>query len=377
MSDRKSFRYALTDSLSGAETRSEFDARAFDAAQRYVAASQALDDRMYWPVKIYCALDLWLWHVEAFAGDADPVPLFVEAMDRACAVLQGAKAAKLSAQRFPLPEAALGSPVDDSAFEDQVTGTFGDIWVNLTDDIYFDQSYEFTKERFAKSGFDAEAVFRDKVVVDGGCGSGKFSAALARLGAAKVIGLDLGKKGLEFAKKQAAKVPYGERIEFVHGSLLDIPLPDNSVDAVWSNGVIHHTLGFERCLQEFARIIKPGGTLYLYVNGRMGLFELLADAIRIAIQDVPRSLYVHYLLNLGVNTGRLYWILDYAYPPYEWKSAAEVEALMAKYGFGDIRQLKRGIATDQIEQVTTGLPHAAVKYGEAQLKYLATLEKKA
>jgi hypothetical protein len=45
---------------------------------------------------------------------------------------------------------------------------------------------------------------------------------------------------------------------------------------------------------------------------------------------------------------------------------------MQKHGFSDIRQLTRGVATDQIEQVTVGLPYARVKYGEAQLKYLAT-----
>ena len=370
MPERKSFRYALTDSLSGIPTRDEFDVRAFDAALAYVAASQALDDRMYWPVKLFCALELWLWHLDAFAGDDDPVPLFAAVMERATTLLRAARDSRILTQSFPIADC--GIPVNGAAFEDRVSSTFSDIWVNLSDDVYFDQSYAFTRERFEKSGFNAEQVFGDKVVLDAGCGSGKFSAALARLGAAKVIGLDLGEKGLAFARTQAAKVSYGNRLEFRHGSLLNIPLADSSVDAVWSNGVIHHTLGYERCLAEFARVIKPGGTLYLYVNGRFGLFELLADTVRIAIQDVPRALYMHYLMSLGVNTGRLYWILDYAYPPYEWKSHAEVTSLMRKHGFADIRQLTRGVATDQIEQVTLNLPYAKAKYGEAQLKYLAT-----
>lgn len=370
MIERKSFRYALSDSISGIPTRDEFDARAFDAAQDYVAAAHVLDDRMYWPIKIFCALHLWLWHLDAFATGEDPVPLFVDAMKRAATLSRSAKNSRLLTQSFPTTDR--GTPTEGPAFEARISGTFSDIWVNLSDDIYFDQSYAFTRERFEKSGFDAARVFGGKIVLDAGCGSGKFSAALARLGAAKVIGLDLGEKGLAFARAQAAKVPYGDRMDFRHGSLLDIPLPDASLDVVWSNGVIHHTLDYERCLAEFARVIKPGGMLYLYVNGRFGLFELLADTVRISIQDVPRSLYLHYLLSLGVNSGRLYWILDYAYPPYEWKSHAEVVALLQKYGFSDIRQLTRGVATDQIEQVTTGLPYARVKYGEAQLKYLAT-----
>ena len=53
--------------------------------------------------------------------------------------------------------------------------------------------------------FDPVALFENKIVVDAGCGSGKFSVAIAKFGAKKVIGIDIGKKGLEFAKKQAKK----------------------------------------------------------------------------------------------------------------------------------------------------------------------------
>ena len=183
----------------------------------------------------------------------------------------------------------------------------------------------------------------------------------------------MGKKGLEFAKKQALKVPYGDKIEYMHGSLLEIPLEDNSVDMVWSNGVIHHTLDYEGCIKEFSRVIKPGGSLFLYVNGRFGLFELLQDTIRRSNSDIPKHLFQHYIKTLGVNSGRLYWLMDCLYAPYEYKSSDEVIRLLEKYSFLNIKQLTRGVASDQIEQVTTKLPYANVKYGESQLKYLSTL----
>ena len=43
---------------------------------------------------------------------------------------------------------------------------------------------------------------------------------------------------------------------------------------------------------------------------------------------------------------------------------------LKKYGFNDVIQLTRGISTDQIEQVSTGLSYAKEKYGEAQLKFI-------
>ena len=344
------------------------DQRARAAADRYLKAVRDLKDRSYWPVRMFTALNVFLWHLDGFSNGHDPIPQFVDVFNRAADFLTAAARSGVSGGHFPNENAAT---LDAPAFEKSISTLFSDVWVGLTDDIYFDQSYEFTKERFALNGFDAEAVFRGKVVVDAGCGSGKFSAALARLGAAKVIGLDIGEKGLDFARAQAKKVPYGGKLDYRRASLLDIPLPNDSVDFVWSNGVIHHTVGYEKCLEEFHRILKPGGEMFLYVDGRFGLFELLCDVMVEANADLPRSLFQHYLATLGMNSGRIYWIMDCLHAPYERKSVEEVEKLLRKYGFTDLRQMKRGLEIDQIEHVSQGRPYAEICYGEAQLRYLA------
>ena len=346
---------------------SSFDPACAAAANRFVAASRELSDRSAWNLRMFASLNLFLWHLKAFARSDDPRPGFVAACERAIAVIEAGRGlAALTGEFPPLPD-------DQSLeFESAVSGLFSDIWVDMTDDIYFDETYRFTRERLEKSGVDPEALFGGKVVVDGGCGSGKFSAAIARLGAAKVIGLDIGQKGLDFAVRQAAKVPYGSRLDYRHASLLDIPLENASVDMVWSNGVIHHTLDYERCVREFARILKPGGQLFLYVNGSFGLFELLQETVRKANVDIPRSLFQAYIKSLGVNSGRLYWLMDCLYAPYEYKHRAEVVTMLERNGFTAIRQLLRGVASDQIEQVSAGVPYAEVKYGEAQLKFLCT-----
>ena len=51
----------------------------------------------------------------------------------------------------------------------------------MTDDIYFEETFAFTCERLRKNGIDPETFFHNKVVIDAGCGSGKFSATIARL----------------------------------------------------------------------------------------------------------------------------------------------------------------------------------------------------
>lgn len=347
------------------QSKTVHDPACLAATDRFIAANKALSDRSAWAIRMEASVNLWLWHLEAFAKDEDPRESFVAAFDSATELLeQRARTTVLNGNYPPLSDS------EKPDFEALVSGLFSDVWVDMTDDIYFDETFAFTKERFEKNDIDPYELFGGKVVVDAGCGSGKFSTALAQFGAKKVIGLDIGKKGLEFAKAQALKVDYGDRLDYRYGSLLEIPLEDASIDLVWSNGVIHHTLGYEQCIREFARILKQDGTLFLYVNGSFGLFELLQDKLREANADIPRPLIQTYLKLLGVNSGRLYWLMDNLSAPYEWKPDAEVRALLENNGFADIRQMLRGVAIDQIEQVSAGLPYADIKYGEAQLKYL-------
>jgi ubiquinone/menaquinone biosynthesis C-methylase UbiE len=255
-------------------------------------------------------------------------------------------------------------------FETRVADLFSDIWLDMTDTIYFDETFSFTCERFKKNKIDPYLFFKDKIVLDAGCGSGKFSATIAKLGASKVIGLDIGKRSIEFARQQSKKVDYGNSLEFVEGSILNIPLEDDSVDIVWSNGVIHHTVDYDKCVEEFSRVIKSSGELFLYVNGLFGLFELIQDTLRISNEDIPRDLFQGYIKSLGVNSGRLYWLMDCLYAPYEYRSIEEIKSLLMRNNFTNIKQLKRGVASDQIEQVTIGIPYAKEKYGESQLKFI-------
>ena len=338
------------------------------AAGRYLQASRALGDRGWWGLRMSTALRIFYWHLAAFDGKDDPRPQFTDLFNRSADLFNTAVHLAPGPDCFS-PNAPASSGQD--SFEARISGLFSDVWLGLTDDIYFEQSYEFTKTRLERNGIDPETLFKDKVVVDAGCGSGKFAAAIARFGAKQVIGLDIGEKGLEFARAQAEKVPYGKRLDYRYGSLLEMPLESAAVDMVWSNGVIHHTLGYEQCLAEFARVLKPGGELFLYVDGPSGLFELMCDTFVAAHVDLPRELFQHFLVRLGINSGRVYWIMDCLYAPYERKTQAEVEALLRKYGFDDLRHLPRGINIDNNEMVAAGIPYAEVKYGNGMLKYLA------
>ena len=72
----------------------------------------------------------------------------------------------------------------------------------------------------------------------------------------------------------------------------------------------------------------------------------------------------------GLNKieGRLYWLMDYLYTPYEYKSVIEIKDIISKNGFRNFRLFDKGVESDQIEQDTTKIPHVRENYGESQIK---------
>jgi arsenite methyltransferase len=102
------------------------------------------------------------------------------------------------------------------------------------------------------------------VVLDVGCGAGIDTLLAARLvgPTGRVIGLDLLPEMCNRGRRHAAEAGIGT-VEFVEGEMEAIPLPDDSVDAVISNGVINLSGRKMRALFECARVLRPGGLLCL------------------------------------------------------------------------------------------------------------------
>jgi arsenite methyltransferase len=101
-------------------------------------------------------------------------------------------------------------------------------------------------------------------VLDVGCGAGiDVVLAARRVGAeGQVIGLDLLPEMCARARANAEEAGLGN-VEIIEGEMEAIPLPDDAVDAVISNGVINLSARKMRALFECARVLRPGGHLCL------------------------------------------------------------------------------------------------------------------
>jgi SAM-dependent methyltransferase len=101
-----------------------------------------------------------------------------------------------------------------------------------------------------------------EVVLDLGSGGGIdcFLAAKKVGPAGRVIGLDMTPDMIMLAQRNAKKVG-ATNVEFRYGEIEDIPLPDESVDAVISNCVINLSPDKDAVFREVYRVLRPGGRM--------------------------------------------------------------------------------------------------------------------
>ena len=110
------------------------------------------------------------------------------------------------------------------------------------------------------------------VVLDVGCGPGRASAMLRkRFKRAQVISLDIALPMLQQARKQGSWL----RPAFpVCADARTLPLPDASVDLLFSSLCIQWLDDAPGALAEFARVLRPGGLLLVATFGPETLIEL-------------------------------------------------------------------------------------------------------
>jgi SAM-dependent methyltransferase len=96
-------------------------------------------------------------------------------------------------------------------------------------------------------------------------------------------GVDMTREMLDLAQANAQKAG-ATNVEFLEGTIENIPLPDRSVDVVISNCVINLSTDKPAVLEEIFRVLRPGG--------RIGISDVVADDHLTPEQRAERGAYV-------------------------------------------------------------------------------------
>lgn len=169
--------------------------------------------------------------------------------------------------------------------------SFGYQWANLKDSPWLLSSPEF-KEKCEKILLDELALTREqvrgKLVVDVGCGNGRWSYAFMNLGA-KVVAYDFTKSGCHETKKLG--------IEVVLADALNPSFRDDVFDIVFSFGVLHHTGNLNRAFSENAKLAKLGGLMHVYLyakkSQRLKIWRLLVQSFPMGMRKATLDVFLH------------------------------------------------------------------------------------
>jgi SAM-dependent methyltransferase len=175
---------------------------------------------------------------------------------------------------------ATQAPVDVDVLREEIEKTYTDVSTDPGKDFLFptgrawaeDLGYpselarvpERTVESFAgvANPHVLGRIEPGQVVLDLGCGAGTDLLIAAQMVGpeGRAIGIDMTPTMLERARESATEMGL-ENVELHQGLIESLPLPDESVDVVISNGVIDLVPEKDAVFAEIDRVLRPGGRL--------------------------------------------------------------------------------------------------------------------
>ncbi|MGL5167211.1 MAG: class I SAM-dependent methyltransferase [Afipia sp.] len=201
--------------------------------------------------------------------------------------------------------------------------------------------------------------FQGRSFLDIGCGSGLHALAAARLGVARVVGVDIDPNSVATARRILAERDPSRPWQIENISVFDLtPEHFGTFDIVYSWGVLHHTGDMWQAVSKAAELVAPGGLLALafyretyldplwklekrlYTNAPQSIQNLIKSgyisAFRVARAVTRQGPFSDYIANYTSRRGMDFehdvhdWLGGY---PYESALAPEVDRRLAALGF--------------------------------------------
>ena len=195
--------------------------------------------------------------------------------------------------------------------------------------------------------FDKDAL-KKKLIIEIGCGSGRFLDCIAKLDST-IVGIDnsnsidVTAENLKFIEK--------DKILLIQCDAMNMPFKKNIFDFAYSIGVLHHTPSPIKCIDEIYKILKEDGNFALSVYNKNSYYDLpnlnlwrkFFNFIWPVFRHYPPLLYTYFTVSFLRPIARLNKYLDLLLripfpfcnePDYKWSILDTFDSVTPSYQKG-------------------------------------------
>ena len=142
--------------------------------------------------------------------------------------------------------------------------SFGYEWTKLYPEHgHSTPEWQAERDIFLEYTRSVPSDFKGKLVLDGGCGNGRY-AKLANDWGARVVAVDIS-DAVEIASVNVADRP---GVDVVQADLFKLPFRPDTFDAAYSVGVLHHTPDAKGAFMSIKALVKPGGWFGIFIHAQ-------------------------------------------------------------------------------------------------------------
>jgi 2-polyprenyl-3-methyl-5-hydroxy-6-metoxy-1,4-benzoquinol methylase len=179
--------------------------------------------------------------------------------------------------------------------QDSYASLFGDQWNHYKKtqlDSY--TGLPISESRLNRCLGDLKNGLSGKLVLEAGCGAGRFTEVLLKKGSI-LISSDLSSA----VEVNQENFPVSDRHMIIQADINDMPFADESFDVVICLGVIQHTPDSEKTIEDLYRLVKKGGSLVIdhYHYDKSNYFRL-SRLYRLFLRNKPSSYTIPYTKKL-------------------------------------------------------------------------------
>lgn len=246
-----------------------------------------------------------------------------------------------------------------------------DIWPEYKSISEFQELVNFRNKRFKFNNL--QKFYRNKHVVEFGCGNGSISMGCVQDGAKYAFASDIGKNNIKFAKKISKKLKVHKKMNFIKSDILNLKNGKHNYDFLICSAVLHHLKNynaFNKAIKKISTYAKNNAYFFIYVAGKGGMRDMIQKSCVMNFENTDQLDIRKTLTDLNFTRNKITHLVDWFKADYMECTPKKLIDIMKKNNFVLVKRLNGPHKTDMDLNQMKEHKFSNLKFGTGELRYL-------